>query len=70
MGLTLLLIGGFPWAYTPLFFRHDNGQGSGMIGTIIFLFVGLPGLAVTGIGVSRMREQRRRQAGEKVFSDP
>ncbi len=72
MGLTMLLIGGFPWAYTPLFFRYqgiyDNGQGSGMLGTLIFLVLGLPGLAVTLIGVSRMR--KRRQTGEKVPDGP
>ena len=63
---------GFPWAYTPLFFRYqgiyDNGQGSGMLGTLIFLVLGLPGLAVTLIGVSRMR--KRRQTGEKVPDGP
>ena len=62
LGLTMLLIGGIPWAYTRLIFGSANEEAWGMIGTIIFLFIGLPGLAVTGIGVSRMREHRRRQA--------
>lgn len=53
-GLAMLLVGGFPWAYTPLFFGSQNEEAWGMIGTIIFLLVGLPGLAVTGITVSRM----------------
>ena len=50
----MLLIGGFPWAYTPFFFGPDGEEAWGMLGTIIFLLVGLPGVAVTGIGVSRI----------------
>jgi len=66
----MLLIGGFPWAYTPLLFGFDNKQTWGMLVTIIFLVLGLPGLAVTGIGVSRMRKHRRRQVGEKILDGP
>jgi hypothetical protein len=61
---------GFPWAYTPLLFGSDNKQTWGMLGTMIFLVLGLPGLAVTGIGVSRMRKHRRRQVKEKILDGP
>jgi hypothetical protein len=37
MSLTMLLIGGFPWAYTPLLFGSDNKQTWGMLETMIFL---------------------------------
>ncbi len=49
-GLILLAIGGFPWLYTPLFFGKmplATDEGSGMLGTVLFLSVGLPGLAIT-----------------------
>ena len=55
----MLLVGGFPWAYMPFFFGPDDEEAWGMLGTITFLLVGLPGVAVTGIGVSRMRAHRR-----------
>ncbi len=50
VGLALLALGGFPWLYTPLFFGRmppATDEGSGMLGTLLFLFAGLPGLSVT-----------------------
>ena len=46
-GLVLLLIGGFPWAYTPyLTGDRSGGEAAGMLGTVLFIFAGLPGLAI------------------------
>jgi hypothetical protein len=47
VGLIMLILGGFPWIYTPLIIRDGGMEGSGMLGTIIFILVGLPGLIVT-----------------------
>ena len=60
---------GLPWVHTPLLFRFDNGQKSGLLGTMNFLGLGLLGLAVPGIGVTRT-EQRRRQMGQKDLPGP
>jgi len=49
-GLVMLLIGGFPWIYTPLLIKDHVGEGSGMLGTLLFLIVGIPGLVLTIIG--------------------
>jgi hypothetical protein len=67
-GLTMLLVGGFPGAYTPLIFGSQNEQAWGMVGTIIFLYIGLPGLAVTGIGVPRHWISRSKRS-DAVFPD-
>jgi len=50
-GLVMLAVGIFPWAYTPwLVGDRPGGEGAGMLGTIIFLTVGLPGVLVTIVG--------------------
>jgi hypothetical protein len=49
VGAVLVAVGIFPWAYTPLFFGTRpiaNNEGAGMLGTLIFLFLGLPGLSL------------------------
>ena len=46
-GLSMLVVGGAPWLYTPLLIRDRGLEGSGMLGTIIFITVGLPGLLLT-----------------------
>jgi hypothetical protein len=52
IGLVLLAVGGFPWFYTPWLMGTRGGdEGSGMLGTIIFIFVGLPGLIATLVGL-------------------
>jgi hypothetical protein len=50
-GLIMLVIGAFPWIYTPLLMGARKGsEGPGMLGTLIFLFVGIPGLIFTIFG--------------------
>ncbi len=51
VGLIMLILGGFPWIYTPLIIRDGGMEGSGMLGLIIFIFLGLPGLIVTVLGL-------------------
>lgn len=47
MGLVMLAVGGYPWAYTPFLVGGRPGnEGAGMLGTSIFVFVGLPGIAL------------------------
>lgn len=58
VGLLLLLVGGCPWTYTPLFTGGSNSS-SGMMGTLIFIVIGLPGLALTAVGFGRRRTERR-----------
>lgn len=50
-GLIMLAIGVFPWFYTPLLTGdRAGGESAGMLGTLICLLVGLPGLILTIIG--------------------
>jgi hypothetical protein len=65
IGLLMLLAGGCPWLYTPLFTRGVSNQASGMLGTVIFLLVSLPGLAVTGVGLTNLASQRRARKIQK-----
>jgi hypothetical protein len=52
-GLAMLLGGACPWVYTGLLIGGSPGnEGAGMLGTLIFLFVGVPGLLVTIAGLS------------------
>lgn len=60
-GVLLCLVGLFPWAYTPaLMGDRPDGEGAGMMGTMIFIYVGLPGLALLAISLlaGRRREER------------
>ncbi|MEJ7638042.1 MAG: hypothetical protein WKF75_08700, partial [Singulisphaera sp.] len=60
VGLVLLLVGGCPWIYTPLFYGGEtHPQASGMLGFLIFLFIGLPGLIITAVGADNLWRQRR-----------
>ena len=52
-GLIMLAGGAFPWAYTPLLVRDRGMEGSGMLGTLIFLAVGLPGLVLVVVASIR-----------------
>jgi hypothetical protein len=56
VGLVMLLIGGFPWLYTPyLTGDRPGGESAGMLGTLLFLTAGLPGLLITvSAGLMRM----------------
>ena len=59
LGVLMLAAGGFPWIYTPyLTGDRPGGEAAGMIGTIIFLLVGLPGLVLTVIGFRGFKEGR------------
>ena len=49
-GLLMLVTGGFPWAYTALIIRDRGMEGSGMLGTLIFITVGIPGILATVLG--------------------
>lgn len=50
-GLLMLIVGAFPWVYTPwLTGDRPNGEAAGMLGTILFLIVGVPGLFLTLLG--------------------
>ena len=44
-GWIMVVIGGFPWIYTPLIIPDRGMEGSGMLGTILFITVGVPGIA-------------------------
>ena len=51
-GILMLVVGAVPWVYTPLIIRDGGMEGSGMLGTLIFIAVGLPGLLVTLLGLA------------------
>jgi hypothetical protein len=65
----MLLAGGYPWLYTPLFMGGESGQGSGMLGFFIFLYVGLPGLAVAAVGLISLASQRRAREAQEPAPD-
>lgn len=69
LGLLMVLIGGCPWLYTPYFFSGTSDTSSGMIGTIIFLMIGLPGLAVLAIGFINLVMQRRARGFKTSLPD-
>ena len=50
--LLMLLVGACPWAYTRYLTGGSPGnEGAGMLGTLIFIFVGIPGFILTVIGL-------------------
>jgi len=52
VGLIALLIGGCPWVYTSYLVGGTPGnESAGMLGTLLFIFIGLPGLLLTLIGL-------------------
>ena len=52
-GVAMLVVGAFPWVYTGLLVGGSPGnEGAGMLGTLIFLVVGIPGLLVTLAGLA------------------
>jgi hypothetical protein len=51
-GLLLLAVGGLSWCYLPWLMGTRGGdEGSGMIATLIFILVGLPGLIAVLMGL-------------------
>jgi hypothetical protein len=69
VGLLMLVAGGCPWLYTPLLTGGESNQASGMLGTVIFVLVGLPGLAVAAIGLINLVQQRRAGKAPKPAPD-
>ena len=67
MGLAMLVIGGYPWIYTSyLIGGRPGNEGAGMLGTLIFIFVGLPGLAITLIAlIQRSMSQKKGRLSER-----
>lgn len=67
VGLLMLAVGGFPWIYTSyLIGGRPGNEGAGMAGTLIFIFVGLPGLAITIAGLA-LKAKRRRKGSRRTF---
>jgi uncharacterized membrane protein YuzA (DUF378 family) len=68
LGLLMLVVGGFPWIYTPcLTGGRPGNEGAGMLGTMIFIFVGLPGIATTLSGLVLItRKQSKDKAGDQA----
>jgi hypothetical protein len=60
--LLMLLIGGCPWLWLSALTQMSGGrpgnEGDGMLGTIIFLFVGLPGLLLM-LGTLAMKPDKK-----------
>jgi len=44
-GLFMIILGAFPWIYT------GRGEGGGMLGTLLFVSLGVPGIIVTVAGI-------------------
>ena len=51
MGLIMLILGVFPWAYTPWIIQDGGMEGSGMLGTLIFILAAPPGLGLFVLGI-------------------
>ena len=50
-GALMLIAGACPWSYTGFIIGGSRGnEGAGMLGTLIFLFVGVPGCILTLVG--------------------
>jgi hypothetical protein len=50
-GLLMLAVGAYPWIYTDLLIGDRPGnEGAGMLGTLLFISVGVPGLFITILG--------------------
>jgi hypothetical protein len=64
IGLPMLVIGATSWFYTPLIIGgNPNNEGAGMLGTLIFIFIGIPGcitllISIALYGWIRFRKNR------------
>lgn len=64
VGLPMLVIGATSWFYTPLIIGGSpNNEGVGMLGTLIFIFIGIPGgitllMSIALYGWIRFRKNR------------
>ena len=53
IGLPMLVIGATSWFYTPLILGGSpTNEGAGMLGTLIFIFIGIPGGITLLISIS------------------
>ena len=59
LGLLMLVVGGLPWVYTP-YITGNRQESAGMLGTCIFIYVGLPGIASTVAGMVLIARNRRK----------
>lgn len=51
-GLVCVVLGGFPWIYTPLLTgRRAGSAASTLLGALIFLVMGLPGVVLAVVGL-------------------
>jgi len=64
VGLPMLVIGATSWFYTPLIIGgNPNNEGAGMLGSLIFIFIGIPGcitllISIALYGWIRFRKNR------------
>ena len=64
VGLPMLVIGATSWFYTPLIIGgNPNNEGAGMLGTLIFILIGIPGcitllISIALYGWIRFRKNR------------
>ena len=64
VGLPMLVIGATSWFYTPLIIGGSpNNEGAGMLGTLIFILIGIPGcitllISIALYGWIRFRKNR------------
>ena len=66
-GLPMLVIGATSWFYTPLIIGgNPNNEGAGMLGTLIFIFIGIPGCITLLISIALYGWIRFRKKSPKV----
>jgi hypothetical protein len=67
VGLPMLVIGAASWFYTPLIIGgNPNNEGAGMLGTLIFIFIGIPGCISLLISIALYGWIRFRKKSPKV----
>ena len=67
VGLPMLVIGATSWFYTPLIIGgNPNNEGAGMLGTLIFIFIGIPGCITLLISIALCGWIRFRKKSPKV----
>jgi hypothetical protein len=66
IGLVMLVIGACPWLYTSFIVGGRPGnEGAGMLGTIIFILIGLPGFAITLAGLLLRTTDRKKDKSDR-----
>jgi hypothetical protein len=60
-GLLMLAVGACPWIYASyLIGGGPESEGAGMLGTLIFISIGLPGLVLVLMALLALQTQRKR----------